>query len=139
VLNVTLILRGTQINDSDHDALDDGWESTKLGSQLWGPKDDPDGDGFNNAREQAGGTAPDASNSIFAVDLTWWELAGYRRARLTWPSAMHYNYSVYSGTNLSSPGLMTNVPGNFAETEWLGLPFTREENRFYKVFAAPNP
>ncbi len=139
VRSVTLIIRGTQIADSDHDGLDDGWEIAKFGSLSFGPTDDPDGDGFNNAREQVMGTDPAVANSVFASELSWWELAGYRLPRLTWPSAGKYHYAIFSGTNVDSLSLITNVPGGFPETEWLGPPFSTGENRFFKVFASPNP
>lgn len=139
VLSVTLIIRGTQITDADHDGLDDGWEIANLGGLTYGPKDDPDGDGFNNAREQVLGTNPLVANSVFAAELSWWELAGYKLARVTWPGTAKYNYSIYGGTNVNSLSLITNMPGSFPETEWVGAPFNLQENHFFKVFTSPQP
>ncbi|HLP75861.1 MAG TPA: S8 family serine peptidase, partial [Candidatus Paceibacterota bacterium] len=110
VQSATLILRGTPIVDSDHDGLDDNWKIARLGSLSFGPKDDPDGDGFCNAREQVMGTDSAVANSPFAADLSWWELAGYRLPRLTWPGTAKFTYSIYSGTNLNSLDFATNVP-----------------------------
>ncbi len=140
VLNATLMIRGTQITDTDHDGLDDGWEMAHFGSLAFGPKDDPDGDGYDNAREQAMGTDPTKPNAPFAVNLSWWSLRGYTLPRLTWPSAAKYSYQVFEGTNLPSFNLATNLPGAFPETEWLGPPQGGTPgDEFFKVFSIPSP
>jgi subtilisin-like proprotein convertase family protein len=133
VLSASLILRGTQIIDTDHDGLDDVWETTHFGSLTNGPKDDPDGDGFSNAREQVMGTNPDLNEFPFRANVTWWELAGYKRTRLTWPSTPKFNYTISSGTNLTSLSLITNVPGAFWETEWLGTFDASPGSQFFRV------
>jgi hypothetical protein len=58
VLSASLIIDGVEIVDTDHDGLDDRWEMTHFGSLDYGPRDDFDGDGFNNMREQIIGTDP---------------------------------------------------------------------------------
>jgi hypothetical protein len=44
--------------DSDHDGLPDPWEADMLGGLSYGPADDPDRDGLDNAAEFAAGTDP---------------------------------------------------------------------------------
>ncbi len=135
---VSLIIRGTQIIDTDHDGLDDNWELAHFGTLAYGPKDDPDGDGYSNAREQVMGTNPMAPNDPFRVDLNWWAMAGYQLTRLSWPSAPQYNYAVWGGTNVTSLTSMTNVPGQFAETSLLapygGIPW-----QFFRVYSSKPP
>ncbi len=138
IRSVSLIIRGTQMTDADHDGLDDGWEMAHFGSLDYGPRDDPDGDGFSDAREQVMGTDPLAADMPFQLDLSWWELAGYQRARLSWPSATRYSYQVWSGTDVSSLSLTTNLPGQFPETEWLA-PYGGIPQQFFRVHAVPNP
>src|SRR5262249_12762328 len=77
---VQLISQGTTILDTDHDGLDDNWERLYFGNLSAGPKDDPDGDGFNNAREQAMGTNPTLPNQPFKLDIAalqpgYWRLS----------------------------------------------------------------
>lgn len=138
ILSVSLILRGTQLADSDHDGLDDTWETNRLGSLVYGPKDDPDGDGFTNAREQIMGTDPQASDILAAPDLSRWGLFGSSYMRLSWPSAAHYLYEIQGGTNVSALNLITNLPGAFPESS-LFVPYSATENGFFKVraWAAP--
>ncbi|HEU5126233.1 MAG TPA: S8 family serine peptidase [Verrucomicrobiae bacterium] len=139
VHQVSLIMRGTAIEDSDHDGLDDNWELAQFNSLAQGLKDDPDGDGSNNAREQAIGSDAGAKDFPFACDLNWWELAGYRLSRLTWPSVPGAMYEVYGGTNLNALELLATVPGGFPETEWLGPFSAAPESRFFRVRAISNP
>jgi subtilisin-like proprotein convertase family protein/subtilisin family serine protease len=137
VRSASLIIRGTQITDSDHDGLDDNWEIAHFGSLALGPKDDPAGDGFSNARKQVMGTDPLAANSPFQVDLGWWELAGYRLARLSWPSTTQYSYNVWGGTNVGSFSLLPNVPGQFPETDLL-VPYGGIPQQFFRIYSSPN-
>jgi subtilisin-like proprotein convertase family protein len=139
VHSVTLVVRGTQITDVDHDGLDDAWEMAHLGSLTSGPKDDPDGDGAWNAREQLTGTDPAAIDHPLAITFSWWDLSGTKLARLTWPSAPQYVYQLFGGTNLSSLSLITNMPGRFPETEWLGPVNAPPGAQFYKLFSHPAP
>ena len=55
--------------DSDFDSLPDDWEILHFGDVAsFGPDDDPDGDGNDNARELADGTDPD-NISYFGASL----------------------------------------------------------------------
>ena len=139
VQNVTLTIRGTQIADSDRDGLDDIWETENLGSLATGPKDDPDGDGSCNARERLVGTHPAQIDVPFVVDFNWWDLAGFRRTRLTWPGKADHRYEIFSGTNAATLTLQTSIPGKFPETEWLELYTGSPADKFYRVRAVPNP
>jgi subtilisin-like proprotein convertase family protein len=138
VLGVSLILRGTQITDADHDGLDDGWEITHFSTLSYGPKDDPDGDGLSNMREQLVGTNPTGSDLLKTPDLSRWGLFGSDMVRVSWPSAPLYSYKVFGGTNLSSLTLISNVPGTFPEAETF-VPYISTQNGFFKVQAFQAP
>ena len=130
VLGVHLSIDGVPIIDTDHDGLDDNWEMARFNSLNYGPQDDPDGDGFSNAREQLMGTDPKALDAPFSLDLSPWN---DRLARLSWTAATNRTYEVLTGTNLNAPlTLLTNLPGHFPETEWFG-PDTNPPNRFFRV------
>src|SRR6185369_10954732 len=82
ILDVELSILGVPITDTDADGLDDAWEWLRLGTLAYGPQDDPDGDGYSNAREQVMQTDPLASNEPLRQDLALWNA---RLARLSWP------------------------------------------------------
>ena len=131
-----LTIFGVAISDTDHDGLDDAWELAHFGSLASGPRDDPDGDGFQNAREQVMGTDPLAADAAFALDLS--RLNG-SFARLSWPSQTNRSYEISSGTNVATPfAVVTNLPGNFSEMEWIS-PLTNSPQRFFRVRAVPVP
>ena len=131
-----LTIFGVAISDTDHDGLDDAWELAHFGSLASGPRDDPDGDGFQNAREQVMGTDPLAADAAFALDLS--RLNGLF-ARLSWPCQTNRSYEISSGTNVAAPfAVMTNLPGNFSEMEWM-VPLTNSSLRFFRVRATPAP
>ena len=132
VQSVSLTVQGVAIADSDHDGLDDQWEMAHFGSLTYGPKDDPDGDGYSNAREQILGTDPTAAAASFQLDLSSWN---EKLARLSWPGLANRTYDVLAGTNVSSPlTVLTNLPGRFPETEWL-TPYTNLLDQFFRVRA----
>jgi hypothetical protein len=135
---VSLILRGTAITDTDADGLDDAWETNRLGTLTFGPKDDPDGDGFSNAREQLMGTNPQGSDLLATPDLSRWGLFGSEMMRLSWPSAPQYHYEIRGGSNVNDLNVITNLTGGFPETD-LFVPFSASENGFFQVrpFQAP--
>jgi len=142
VRSASLILRGVQIIDDDRDGLDDVWEQTRLGYRGLGPKDDPDGDGFSNAREQVMGTNPLQPDRPFALDFCFWQLwqlGGAKLARLSWPSVTCATYEVLSTTNLAEPMTpVTNVPGRIWETEYYG-PAADSPQRYFQVLEHPAP
>ena len=132
VLGLDLILRGVAIVDTDRDGLDDGWETNHFGSLDPEPQDDPDVDGYNNAREQVMGTDPRAVDVAFKLDLSRFDGS---LARLSWPGVTNQIYEVFAGADLSSPLTpVTNLPGRFPETEWL-TPFTNLTQEFFRIRA----
>ena len=133
VTSVELKVTGVAISDSDHDGLDDAWETTSLGSLAYGPKDDPDKDGYNNAREQILQTDP-LIPVAFKVDFSKWSNV---MGRLSWAASTNYNYEVWGGTNVASLTLLTNIPGKFPEVEWL-FPATNALH-FFRVQSSVAP
>jgi subtilisin-like proprotein convertase family protein len=124
-----LVIEGVALTDRDHDGLDDDWETAHLGNLDGGPQDDPDSDGYSNAREQLMGTDPLAVDAPLHLDLSPWNK---RLARLSWPGPTNSNYEVWSGTNVTSLTLRTNLPGRFPETEWF-TPYTNAPQEFFRV------
>jgi subtilisin-like proprotein convertase family protein/subtilisin family serine protease len=137
VLSAGLIIRGTQIMDADHDGLDDLWEFAHFGSLTYGAMDDPDGDGYNNAREQVMGTDPLAPDRPFQLDLSPWQLPGGTQfMRLSWPGVSTGSYEIWAGQTLMSLNVVTNLPGKWPETEWF-TPFSHTTAQFFRVRAKP--
>ena len=117
VSSVSLILHGVSIVDADRDGLDDNWEMSKFGSLTFGALDDPDGDGFSNAREQAIGSHPNRMDSPFpfALDASVWNS---QLVRVSWPAAAGRSYELR--TNASPAGIfstLTNATGRFPDGE----------------------
>ncbi len=135
VLSASLILHGVAIKDTDHDGLDDDWEMAHFGNLSYGPQDDPDKDGYNNAREQVMGTDPLVANGPFRLDLSPWSPA---LARLSWPGSTNFQYEVSAGVNVAALAVVTNIPGRFPETEWF-TPSSGQSQQFFRVRALPNP
>jgi hypothetical protein len=129
VLAVNLILHGVPLSvDADGDGLDDAWELWHFGTLAFGPKDDPDGDGYSNAREQIMGTNPLAPDVPFRLDLSRFNA---RLARLSWPGSTNTRYQILAGPNASAPlALVTNIAGRFPETEF----FTSRTNAAQQFF-----
>lgn len=135
IRSASLIVRGVQIADADHDGLDDRWESARIGHCGLGPTDDPDLDGFNNACEQVMGTDPLLPDQQFKVDLGFWSLWGYRAVRLSWPSTPNVLYTIATTTNLAEPfTVLTNYRGALRETEFFDM-VQDAPVKFYRVDA----
>jgi hypothetical protein len=134
VREASLLITGVPINDADHDGLDDGWEIRSFGSLSQGSKDDPDRDGYINVREQLLGTDPTKSDLPLHLDLSLWDA---RLARLSWPSDPNTLYRLQIGSESPRPlALLTNVPGQFDQTEWF-VPYTNLLHEFFRVQAVP--
>jgi hypothetical protein len=133
---VELTVRGTAIDDSDNDGLDDNWETEQFQSLGQSALDDPDGDGASNAREQALRTDPEAFDG--RVDLRYLRLAD-GILRLAWPSWRGFAYSVQSADHALGPWSERAViePGKF-QTIWDAKP-EAEGVRFYRVRAELKP
>lgn len=135
IQTVSLVLLGVPITDTDRDGLDDAWELAHFGGLQMGPKDDPDKDGYSNAREQIMGTDPTVANdSSLAADLSVWRPG---IARLSWPSSPSNTYEVWGGTAPQALSLITTVPGRFRETEWF-TPSNSLPAQFFQVRSRPN-
>jgi subtilisin family serine protease/subtilisin-like proprotein convertase family protein len=131
VLRLTLTIYGVHINDVDHDGLDDDWEMAHFGKLDYGPKDDPDQDGFSNLCEMILGTDPLAADVPLRLDLSRWD---EQFVRLSWPSSTNFNYAVQAAGDLTQVlTLLTNLPGAFPETEWF-VPCTNSAGQFYRVW-----
>jgi subtilisin family serine protease/subtilisin-like proprotein convertase family protein len=112
-----LIIEGSRIKDADADGLDDDWEMKHFGDLHYGPKDDPDHDGFNNAREQAMGTDPATPNAEFKVDFAPFK-TGY--SRLSWPATPGVDYLVRTRPDLSAPfTTLATVPGRLPISDFV--------------------
>jgi subtilisin family serine protease/subtilisin-like proprotein convertase family protein len=130
IWSLELKLSGVAITDTDADGLDDGWETTRLGSLAFGPKDDPDGDGYNNAREQVMGTDPNAVDAPFRLDLSVWN---EKLARLSWPGVTSLNYEMLATNNVGAMfPAVTNLSGRFPETECF-VSYTNFPTGFFRV------
>ena len=130
IRSVELIIHGVSIVDSDADGLDDNWELKHFGNLSFGPKDDPDHDGANNAREQVLGTNPMADETAFQVDLSVWDS---RLARLSWPGREDTSYQIRLGIDSTAPlSVVTNIPGEYPITEWF-VPYKDLDTRFFRL------
>jgi subtilisin family serine protease/subtilisin-like proprotein convertase family protein len=136
VQQVSLIIRGTQIQDTDGDGLHDPWETMHFGKLVMGPEHDPDWDGYSNMREQIMATDPTTMNVPLKLDLSRWTTNTL--ARLSWPASANFTYRVFGGTNLSERTVLTNLPGKFPEVEWFTR-FNTLRRQFFHVEAVPIP
>lgn len=131
-----LIVRGVPITDRDRDGLDDGWEMDRFGHLNDGPKDDPDEDGYHNAREQVMGTHPSQANAEFklefdALNASFW--------RLSWPGREGEEYTLETATDFGQPfSDLSTVKGRFPITEFV-LPTPVDETRFFRVRGIHKP
>ena len=128
VLGASLTIYGVPITDTDHDGLDDNWEMAHFGTLAYGPKDDPDHDGYNNAFEQVLGSNPLAPDLPFNLYISLWSSSV---ARLSWPGSTNYSYQVWGGTNAAALTLLTNVPGHFPGNRETFVPSMRRISRQY--------
>ncbi|HEX7860264.1 MAG TPA: S8 family serine peptidase [Verrucomicrobiae bacterium] len=130
-----LEIRGIPITDTDRDGLHDAWEQTHFTNLISGPKDDPDSDGFSNAREQMLQFNPRANDAPLKIDLSKW--SDYY-VRLNWPARSGVQYEVYGATDLAgeftSLGIVTGGFPRVAFFSRLDQPF-----RFYRVEERPAP
>jgi subtilisin family serine protease/subtilisin-like proprotein convertase family protein len=134
VFSLALTIRGISIEDTDQDGLDDRWELEHLSDLAQGPRDDPDGDGYNNLRESVLGTDPLAIDAPFQIELAPWN---ERLTRLSWPSTTNLSYRVLAGTDASAPlSPVAELAGGFPETEWF-TSYTNLNRQFFRLQAIP--
>ncbi len=133
VLEASLILRGVTITDSDTDGLDDSWEDLHFTSLAPLPTDDPDRDGYSNAREQLMSTDPEVAEIPFTTDLVPWNA---RLVRLSWPGVAGETYEVRSGQSVASLVTVNTVVGTFPETVWFTT-YTNFQSEYFQVRRLP--
>jgi subtilisin-like proprotein convertase family protein len=126
----SLTVMGTRIVDSDRDGLDDRWEMAHFNSLEQGPLDDPDGDGFQNAREHVMGSNPNSRNHPFEARLSLWN-DDY--LRLSWPSTGTDEFQIRVGPTAAGPfTLSPAIPGVFPRTEWF-TPINQADFQFFQI------
>lgn len=126
-----LLLDGVPITDTDADGLDDDWERNWFAGLDSGPRNDPDGDGWNNAAEQLRGSNPTQAEDAFAVDLTLLP----KSVRASWPALDGSSYEVFSAATAEGPwSLAGSVSGQFPEGAFHFVPGT---NGFFRVRREP--
>lgn len=131
---VELVVRGVEIQDSDRDGLDDGWERRWFGGLTAGPLEDPDQDGSWNAREQALGTNPGKVDADFRLGVAPLEAASLR---LNWPASGSFDYRVLGRDDPTGPErLEATLPGVFPELEWV-TPVGAGSGSLYRIEAIP--
>ena len=130
ITSASLIIKGVPILDIDHDGLDDQWERRTFRTINFGPKADPDGDGYNNAREQIFGTDPTRSDRSLKIDLAYWN---QNNIRLSWPAKSGIEYDIFRRDRAHGPPqLIRSIEGQFPEGETI-LPILPNGNAFYSI------
>lgn len=129
VQSASLVLHGVRIKDSDKDGLDDDWELKYFNSLKYGPKDDPDNDGYSNAREQIMALNPAVNESPLALDLSQWSQS---IVRINWPSRNEVTYEILAAPDLASAFTpVATVIGGFPRSGWYGK--VDSKYRFFRV------
>ncbi len=131
----SLTLYGVGIEDSDADGLDDVWEMAHFRTLAYGPADDPDKDGYSNAREYLMGTSPRVKDEPLAIEMSFWNDS---TLRLSWPGVASQPYEIWSGDSSMEMSFQTNVTGRFPETEWFNA-FTNTGSRFFEIRTLKTP
>jgi subtilisin-like proprotein convertase family protein len=108
---VSLWIDGVSIVDTDHDGLDDRWETAWFGNLSPGPKETPAGDGWPNSVKQILGVNPKIPLFPFILDLSLWNT---QWARLAWPGVDGGLDEIFSLGG--SPPIA--VPGRFSQSEY---------------------
>jgi subtilisin family serine protease/subtilisin-like proprotein convertase family protein len=131
--SVALELTGCPIMDTDADGLDDRWEMAYFGTLAYGPADDPDQDGWNNAAEQLIGTNP-AKNDAPLVTGIQPQAAGW--LRLAWPGRTGPAYNLESAPAADGPWTpLGQTAGKFPEMGQIIAPGTNTV--LFRVRSAP--
>ncbi len=126
-----LLLDGVPIADGDGDGLDDAWEQKWFAGLGAGPREDPDGDGWNNAAEQLRGSDPTRVEDAFGVGLTLLP----RSVRVSWPAVEGIGYQLLSSDAVDGPWKRVgNVPAQFPEAAFHLAPNT---NGYFRVLREP--
>ena len=125
-----LRVQGVPITDTDQDGLDDAWERRWFGSLAYGPRDNPSGDGCNNARKQCLSGNPAEFTALLPPDASLWN---DHLARISFPTANGGLYQILSSPSLSQPfAVLTNLIGRFPEIEFM-VPVAGSPKRFFRA------
>jgi len=107
---VGLTLHGVAIVDTDHDGLADAWETEQFGSLAFSAKDDPDGDGEANSREQVLGTPPNTAAPL-QLSLSPWRGAHHL---LSWTAQDAADFEILARPAITAPfEVLQTVRGTF--------------------------
>jgi hypothetical protein len=102
----------------------------RLGTLDYGPADDPDGDGYSNAREQCLDAAPRVSDPVLGADLSFWD---DQRVRVAFPAAANRTYQIRVAAGLDQPStVLTNLAGRLPEVEIIA-PYHGLTNQFFNA------
>lgn len=130
IRSMRLTILGTEINDSDDDGLDDGWEQSHFGNLDATALDDPDEDGSQNAREQLLGTHPLESDFHLEVALDYLD---EEHLRLSWPSRPGKQYEVRTvATSTATLQPLTVITSHSTNSEWI-LKVDAFKEQFFQV------
>ena len=131
--SAVLTLSGVPIVDVDADGLDDRWEFRAFGSLKFGPQDDPDGDGRNNAVEQLIGTNPAWNDLPLELGVA---LQSDGRLRVSWPGRAGVVYDLEAASDPAGPwSVRQSLPGREPETGVLAPAGAAQS--YYRVHQVP--
>ena len=100
ITQVSLILYGSQDDDTDDDGIDDDWEWEHFGGlETAGETTDSDGDHVLDGHEYLAGTQPTNAASYLAVTAV---MRGEEEAVVEWPAEEGKFYSLSATTNLAA-------------------------------------
>lgn len=134
LLALNLTVHGVPITDTDRDGLDDDWERQHFGDLQAGPREDPDGDGWTNLREQILATDPRRNETALLVELMPWDAQFWR---LAWPAHPATAYGVLAAPMAGGPyGWLGTIVADGRTAAWV-VPRAPEPNRFFRVEALP--
>jgi len=129
---VELFVDGIPITDTDRDGLDDAWERSAFGDLSRGPRDDPDNDGYSNAREQLQRMNPNSANQPLRLEWTEFE-PGYWR--FAWPSQDGIPSAFRTSTGIDQPmSQRASIPGEFPASEFV-IPAPADPQLFFEIRA----
>jgi len=130
VRSLELTVEGTPIVDLDRDGLDDLWEARNFLLLTQTATGDPDGDGYNNAREQAMGSNPTLDETPYRLQADRWD-ANF--TRLSWPAVNGAQYEILAAPTLTGQFQpITNSMGRWPENA-LALTNQAPGKQFYRI------